>query len=910
MKKKSLSILIALALTTSTALVAAPKVFADTTTAATTTAPASTYGVEYEGQVQNIGWQSPITTTGDQTDINTINPAAGTEGQSLRVETLKITGTNLPAGASLTYQAHVQNIGWQPAVTTTGDTPIDSASAAGTVGQSLRMEAFKLTLNGMPGYAVKYQAHVQNKGWMSPVETENGTDISNAGEAGTDGQSLRMEALRIEIVKTDAEKAAEVNAINAVNTAVASTEEADITAANTAIASVQDATEKAALTSQLSAVNAKLEVNTLTALNADQLQVTFTQPVDKGTAETIGNYYVDGAALSSSTGAAKLQSDNKTVIITLVSGLANKLHTFDVQPITSKADASVSTPEYVTSLTTADKTAPTITSVTSSTSGSTASKATVKFSEPLKAVTFVVDGTAVPTADVALDPNDSNNETYDLSGLTLDAATTHTLSVQQATDYVPAPDANVSNLLTQTFNITTDTTAPTATVAAKDDHQIELTFSKPVNASTVVAANIDVNDETQATTLAGTTVAADPNDTTNTKFVVTIPTTDNLYAAESTRNLTVVLKNGITDTTGNALVGTSLPVTLSQDTAAPLETSMGYDLDSTQGTNYGAVKDIVLNVNKGLAVNTTGIATSGIKVIDNSGRDVSTGFLAAHSSKIADGDTKVVLPLAAETKLSGTYTFYLPAGLVTDNTNGGNTSAATVLTVNFGTAKTSTFTIPQTSIGAVTVNADKTESFNVTYPAAEEPMVGGAGANSATNTSNYTLNGAALPVGSYIVLDPAAQVATITLPAGSIAKDNATASLAISGNVASLSGDTLSPFAGYVSVEDNTAPVLQSAQYVDGNHVVLTFNEDMATGAAPAEGTDFIIKNGGVELSGDTLAAAIVPGHANQIELTLTGATLDSSKSMTITTGTSTLVKDASLGSNPMAAKTTVNIGK
>ena len=134
MKKKSLSILIALALTTSTAFVAAPKVFADTTTAATTTAPASTYGVEYEGQVQDIGWQSPITTTGDQTDINTINPAAGTEGRSLRVETLKIAGTNLPAGASLTYQAHVQNIGWQPAVTTTGDTPIHSALAAGTVG--------------------------------------------------------------------------------------------------------------------------------------------------------------------------------------------------------------------------------------------------------------------------------------------------------------------------------------------------------------------------------------------------------------------------------------------------------------------------------------------------------------------------------------------------------------------------------------------------------------------------------------------------------------------------------------------------------------------------------------------------------------------------------------------------------
>jgi uncharacterized protein YjdB len=280
MKKKSLSVLIALSLAVTTALPAASVFATGTSTvvtagASTTVAPASTYGVEYEAHVQSIGWQAPVTVTGDQTDVASV-AQAGTTGQSKRIEALKITGTNLPAGASIIYQTHVQSIGWQSAVTETGNLPVDSAPEAGTTGQSKRVEALKITLAGLPGYAVKYQAHVQSIGWQAPVTVNNGTDISDATIAGTTGLSKRVEALRIEIVKTDAEKAAEVTAINAVAQAQASKATADITAATTAVQAVLDTTENAALTAQIAAItpaSANVTVSSVTATAADAITV-------------------------------------------------------------------------------------------------------------------------------------------------------------------------------------------------------------------------------------------------------------------------------------------------------------------------------------------------------------------------------------------------------------------------------------------------------------------------------------------------------------------------------------------------------------------------------------------------------------------------------------------------------------
>jgi len=134
----------------------------------------SRMGVTYQAHVEGIGWMGWVS-NGD---------IAGTTGQSRRMEAVRIQLVNAPAGVRVTYQAHVEGIGWM-------DWVWDGA-VAGTTGRSLRMEAVRIRLVNAPsGYGITYQAHVEGIGWMNWV--------SNGDVAGTTGQSRRMEAIRIQI---------------------------------------------------------------------------------------------------------------------------------------------------------------------------------------------------------------------------------------------------------------------------------------------------------------------------------------------------------------------------------------------------------------------------------------------------------------------------------------------------------------------------------------------------------------------------------------------------------------------------------------------------------------------------------------------------------------------------------------
>ena len=150
----------------------------------TNKATESTIGVTYSSHVQREGWLSYVSD----------GALSGTTGKALRLEGFKIKLTgDVPTGASITYKAHVQHIGWQSAVS--------DGAVAGTTGKSLKVEAVKITLSGMSGYEVQYRAYVQDKGWLDWQTSSNGTDISDASAAGTTGQSRRLEAIEVRIVK-------------------------------------------------------------------------------------------------------------------------------------------------------------------------------------------------------------------------------------------------------------------------------------------------------------------------------------------------------------------------------------------------------------------------------------------------------------------------------------------------------------------------------------------------------------------------------------------------------------------------------------------------------------------------------------------------------------------------------------
>ena len=133
--------------------------------------------VSYTTHVQNFGWQSEVKD----------GVMAGTKGQSLRLEAIKISvnGDGLQGG--IEYSTHIQNLGWQSYVA--------DGTMSGTKGRSLRLEAIKIRLTGelAQKYSVEYRTHVQNLGWQSWVKDDT--------MSGTKGQSLRLEAIEIRLVK-------------------------------------------------------------------------------------------------------------------------------------------------------------------------------------------------------------------------------------------------------------------------------------------------------------------------------------------------------------------------------------------------------------------------------------------------------------------------------------------------------------------------------------------------------------------------------------------------------------------------------------------------------------------------------------------------------------------------------------
>lgn len=91
------------------------------------------------------------------------------------------------------YTGHVQNKGWMPEVR--------DGALAGTQGKSLRVEALKIRLDlaktGLTG-GIEYRMHVQNKGWLGWVR--------DGARGGTEGKSLRVEAMQLRLYGEVAEK--------------------------------------------------------------------------------------------------------------------------------------------------------------------------------------------------------------------------------------------------------------------------------------------------------------------------------------------------------------------------------------------------------------------------------------------------------------------------------------------------------------------------------------------------------------------------------------------------------------------------------------------------------------------------------------------------------------------------------
>ena len=136
--------------------------------------------LSYNTHVQNVGWMNNIANGG----------VSGTTGSGLRMEAIRINLAKVGYTGGITYRTHVQNMGWLQNV--------GASQVSGTSGKSLRLEAIVINLTGdvAADFDIYYRTHCQDFGWLGWAK--------NGQESGTQGRGKRMEAIEIRIVPKNA----------------------------------------------------------------------------------------------------------------------------------------------------------------------------------------------------------------------------------------------------------------------------------------------------------------------------------------------------------------------------------------------------------------------------------------------------------------------------------------------------------------------------------------------------------------------------------------------------------------------------------------------------------------------------------------------------------------------------------
>lgn len=147
-----------------------------------TTRPSVKKELSYRAHVAQIGWQN---WTAD-------NTVAGTVGQSLQMEAFEMKLVNPEVSGSVQYQTHIQDIGWESGWKSDGQT-------SGTTGQGKRIEAIRIRLTDQMDkkYDIYYRVQSQDYGWLGWAK--------NGNEAGTVGQAKRAEAIEVKLVNKEDE---------------------------------------------------------------------------------------------------------------------------------------------------------------------------------------------------------------------------------------------------------------------------------------------------------------------------------------------------------------------------------------------------------------------------------------------------------------------------------------------------------------------------------------------------------------------------------------------------------------------------------------------------------------------------------------------------------------------------------
>lgn len=385
---------------------------------------------------------------------------------------------------------------------------------------------------------------------------------------------------------------------------------------------------------------------------------------------------------------------------------------------------------YTTLLTVADTTAPTV-KVINSVAKETTKEVFVQFSEPVKQYGFTasVNGALASVTRESAD-------TFKLTSTTaLKTGTAYDVTLNKVTDFA----GNVAGTLKTSVTVTADTAAPQiVSVTADSDQYVNVKFNKKVNVASF-KGNVHL-------------LKAD-GDKVGNMNVITTSDSDTIklqvpsgfsFPSSGTFTGTLQFQAAVRDTLGNTL-GSSLnqAITLTKDATAPTVVSATY---GSSGLVLTFSEDIVL-------------AGGTISIIDESTGAVSETITAGPSNTKVKG---AKLTVNNTKTLSGDYTVRLTAGLVKDKARTPNASAAATVTLTAEKITTNDDKRPTvTSVVYETTNKGQ-EGYHQFTVTAEDTV--GLNVASLRDGNSYVLNDAALPSGSYAVVDKASVVGDATKP--------------------------------------------------------------------------------------------------------------------------------------------------
>ncbi|MGE7857837.1 S-layer homology domain-containing protein [Bacillus sp. NPDC094064] len=577
-------------------------------------------------------------------------------------------------------------------------------------------------------------------------------------------------------------------------------------------------------------VKTEAKVESVSAINAQEIKVSFTNPVNEKTAidETKYIFKQNGANLTSADflgDAGKkgvLSEDGKSVTFKLKAekAFANS-HKYAVHVTTGVLGADLKPVEkYLDSEKTfSDSTAPELLGARV-----IGKKVELTFNKPVTTDAKVkIDGVELKEAKTASEtPGVYTLTTGEVVGKDgIFAKGDHEVVVYDAKDTL-RENPNTSSILTTKYTVSSDTTAPEVKeLKAINSRTFKVTFSEPLSQQpevTVKKGNhtFTTAEYKQPGQLGQVQFTVDPQDPTS--YIVSVKEDKDgernpLYAgSEKNVDLSVNLKN-FKD--GANLLGkpVDMSVSLSEDTATPKVATDS--LNKIEGNSLKVKFDGKIDVNK----------PEQIVVRDKEGVVVESTFTK-------DGDVLVVTPKGGVT--AEPYTVEFKAGAVKYAKD--NDLASYSVNTNSNVAFITTVGKTGIVTPVVEKNADiisiAGDVITVKYG---EDMSGNA-----KDVENYKIDGKALPAGTTAEFVGNKQTVEISLPKNYFSKAQ-DAKFTISTNVLTASGSkvvansqTKAPVEKLINFADNTAPKLASAVYVKDNNqtdvsntIKVTFDENI-----------------------------------------------------------------------------------